>query len=75
VSSVSFAEGRDVLALAGTLDPVGMEDSRIELLSLTTGASRVYWSDSNLARVQYVPPLQAFVALQFDSVKLLDLEP
>lgn len=75
VSSVSFAEGRDVLALAGTLDPVGMEDSRIELLSLTTAASRVYWSDSNMARVQYVPPLQAFVALQFDSVKLLDLEP
>lgn len=75
VQSSSFAQGRNVLAVAGTLDAGGLNESRVELLSLAKPVSRLYYSDYNLARVQYIPPLEAFLALQYDSVKLLDLEP
>lgn len=75
VWSASFAPGRDVLAVAGTVDPTGMDKSHIELLSLSTPASSLYYSDDHSAQVLYMHPLQAFVALQYDSVKVLDLDP
>ncbi|MBC9252555.1 hypothetical protein A9179_20005 [Pseudomonas alcaligenes] len=54
----TFADGMPWLTLAGTLDPRGLKDGKIELIDLTRGEALRFSARSNFAVAEMVVPLQ-----------------
>ena len=64
VYSTAFFRDRDFLALAGTVEKLGTGPGSVEVISLATGESSKYPVSTNLAVVEFFPPMFSFIAAQ-----------
>lgn len=73
VYSTSFFRDKDILALAGTEEKVGTSPGSVEVISLATGESRKYPVNTNLAVVEFLPPISSLIAVQSKSTNVFTL--
>ena len=73
IYSTDFYREKNMLVLAGTEKMIGPGPSTVEVISLTRNESRVYQVETNLARVEILPPLSAFVMVQGRTVNAFEL--
>lgn len=64
VNSTSFFRDRNLLALAGTIERIGTGPGSIELISLATGETKTYPANTNLAVVEFLPPIASLISAQ-----------
>lgn len=62
--SAAFIKGKQLLALGGTEDSVGVNGGYVELVSLEDGSSIKYRANTNLPIVEFIPPLDIFISAQ-----------
>ncbi|MGZ5008581.1 MAG: WD40 repeat domain-containing protein [Methylobacter sp.] len=75
INSVAFLQASELLALGGTVDNVGVGDSFVEVISLSTEKSSIYIANTKLTIVEFIPPLAKLIASQYKSTKVLSLPP
>lgn len=73
VYSTAFFRDKGLLALAGTEEKVGAGPGSVEVISLATGESRKYQVNTNLAVVEFLPPISSFIAAQSRAIGVFTL--
>jgi len=69
IHSVAFLKEKELLAIGGTEDRAGIKGGALELISLSTGASVKYPSNTNLPVVAFLSPLAVLLSSQSSSIK------
>jgi WD40 repeat protein len=72
-SAAFFGKKKELLALAGTEEKVGLGPGLVEVISLVTHESKTYRVNTNLAVVEFLPPLSSLIAAQSRSTKVYTL--
>ena len=75
VYSAAFSRDSNSLGLAGTEEKVGSGPGSIEVISLATGKSMAFHVNTNLAVVEFLPPISAFIAALNKSTGVFALPP
>jgi WD40 repeat protein len=75
IYSVAFYRNRELLALGGTEDAVGVGKGFVELISLTAGTSTTHRASNNLPVVEFLPPLDTLISAQSGSMEAYALPP
>lgn len=73
VHSVAFFRGKDLLALGGTEDKVGVGGGYVEVVDLPAGTSTTYRANTNLPIVAFLPPLATLISAQSKSIEAYTL--
>lgn len=73
VYSTAYLRDKDFLALAGTAEKVGSGPGSAEIISLIAGTSKTYRVNTNLAVVEFLPPISSFIAAQSNSTSIYAL--
>lgn len=73
IHSVAFFRGKELLALSGTEDKVGVGGGSVELVALTSGTSTTYRANTNHPIVELLPPLATLISAQSRSMKAYTL--
>lgn len=69
IYSVAFFKDKNLLAVGGTESKAGVGRGSIELISLASGASTMFVSNTNLPVVEFLHPLTTLISAQSRSVE------
>jgi len=64
VYSTAFSQDGNLLGLAGTKEKVGAGAGSVEVISLVTGESSAFQINTNLAVVEFLPPVSSLIVSQ-----------
>lgn len=73
IHSVAFFRGKELLALGGTEDKVGVGGGSVALVTLTAGTSTIYRANTNLPIVEFLPSLATLIAAQSRTIEAYPL--